>query len=89
VLSAWYGLDDEGPREGTHPGRDQILFTSRDRIHAGDWTMDRTPSLPLELRREPDVCSPRSVVCDMPSMFTNRSPRPSDLALSPGHRDAR
>src|SRR5271166_4088918 len=86
VLSAWYGLDDEGPREGTHPGRERILFTSRDRIHAGDWTMNRTPSLLPELRREPDACSPRSVVYDMPSMFANRSPQPSDLALSPGPR---
>jgi Replication-relaxation len=82
VLSAWYGLDDEGPREGTHPGRDQILFTSRDRIHAGDWTMDRTPSLPLELRREPDVCRPNSLVYDLPAALS-RSSTPSD-ADQPG-----
>ena len=88
VLSAWYGREDDGPREGTHPARERILFTSRERIHARDWTMGRTPSLPPELRGEPDVCSPRSVVYDMPSMFANRSPQPSDLALSPGGRDA-
>ena len=32
VLSAWYGREDAGPREGTHPARERILFTSRERI---------------------------------------------------------
>jgi hypothetical protein len=87
VLSAWYGREDAGAREGTHPAREQILFTSRERIRAGDWTMDRTPSLPPVLRVQPDACSPRSVVYDVPSMFANHSPRPSDFALIPGGRD--
>jgi hypothetical protein len=88
VLSAWYGHRHVGARDGTHPAREQILFTSRDRIHAGDSTMERTPSLPPVLRVQPDVCSPRSVVYDMPSMFANRSPQLSDFALIPGGRAA-
>ena len=87
MLSAWYGRGDAGPREGSHPARAQILFTSRDRIRADDWTMERTPSLPPVLRVQPDVCSPRSVVYDMPSMSANRSPQASDFALIPGGRD--
>lgn len=77
VLSAWYGLDDDGPREGIHPGRERILFTSRDRIHAGDWTMDRTPSLLPELRGEPDACRSNSLVYDLPATLS-RSSTPSD-----------
>jgi hypothetical protein len=87
VLSAWYGREDAGAREGTHPARERILFTSRERILAGEWTMERTPSLPPVLREQPDVCSPRSVVYDMPSMFANRSRQPSDFALIAGGRD--
>jgi hypothetical protein len=87
VLSAWYGHRHAGVREGTHPAREQIRFTSRDRIRAGDWTMERTPSLPPVLRVQLEICSPRSVVYDMPSMFANRSPQPSDFALIPGGRD--
>ena len=87
VLSAWYGREDAGPREGTHPARERIFFTSRERILAGDWTMDRTPSLPPVLRVQPDACSPRSAAYEMPSMFANRSPQASDFALIPGGRD--
>jgi hypothetical protein len=89
VLSAWYGHRHVSAREGTHPARERILFTSRDRIHAGDSTMERTPRLPPVLRVQPDVCSPRSVVYDIPSMFANRSPQPSDFALIPGGRAAK
>ena len=49
--------------------------------------MERTPSLPPVLRVQPDVCSPRSVVYDMPSMLANHSRQPSDFALIPGARD--
>ena len=55
VLSAWYGREDAGPRAGTHPARERILFTSRERIRASDWTMGQTPSLPPVLREEPDA----------------------------------
>jgi hypothetical protein len=75
VLSAWYGREDAGPREGTHPSRERILFTSRERIHASDWTMDRTPSLPPELRAELDVCRPNSLVYDLPAALSRSSAR--------------
>lgn len=84
VLSAWYGPGDAGPREGTHPARERILFTSRERIRASDWTMDQTPSLPPVLREQPDACSPGLAVYDIPAMFANRSPQLSDFALIPG-----
>ena len=86
VLSAWHGRRDAGPRGGTHPAREQILFTSRERILPGDWTMDRTPSLPPVLREQPGVCSPSSLVYDIPSMFANRSCQLSYFALIPGGR---
>jgi hypothetical protein len=65
VLSAWYGHRDAGPREGAHPAREQILFTSRERMRAGDWTMHRTPSLPSALREQPSVCWPGLLVYDL------------------------
>ena len=70
TFSAWSGLKDAGPREGTHPARERVVFTSRERVLAGDWTMERAPSLPPVLRESPDRCSTRSVVYDLPSLFS-------------------
>jgi hypothetical protein len=69
VLSTWYAQHYHGPREGSHPAREQILFTSRERILKGDWTMQRTPGLPPELRKDPRQFWSGSVVCDLPSLF--------------------
>ncbi len=69
TFSAWHGAEHAGPREGTHPARQRVVFTSRERVLAGDWTMQRTPSLPPEVRQEPDVCAPHSVVYDLPRLF--------------------
>src|ERR1017187_2707393 len=69
TFAAWHGHQHAGPREGTHPARQRVVFTSRERVLAGDWTMERTPSLPPELREEPGVCSPGSLVYDLPSLF--------------------
>jgi hypothetical protein len=77
VPSAWYGRRDAGLREGIHPAREQMLFTSRDRIRAGDWTMDRTPALSPVLREQPDACLPNSLVYDLPAALS-RSSAPSD-----------
>ena len=77
VLSAWYGHRHASAREGTHPAREQILLTSRERIRARDWTMERTPSLPPVLREQPDACRPRSVVYDMPSLLSGASSDPT------------
>jgi hypothetical protein len=75
TFSAWYGRDDAGPREGTHPARERVVFTSREHVLAGDWAVLRTPSLPPELRKQPGVCSPHSVVYDLPSLFAARTRR--------------
>jgi len=81
VLSAWHGREDGGPGEGVHPARDQIAFTSRERIRSGDWTMQRAPSLPPILREQPDVCSPRSLVYDLPALLSDRSPPPAKASI--------
>lgn len=74
TFAAWHGNEHAGPREGTHPARQRVVFTSRERILAGDWTMQRTPSLPPALREDPAVCSPRSLVYDLPSLFAGSEP---------------
>ena len=69
TFSAWHGRQDAGPREGMHPARERVMFTSRERVLSGDWTMECAPSLPPVLREYPDVCSPSSVAYDLPAMF--------------------
>jgi hypothetical protein len=75
TFSAWHGRRDAGPREGTHPARERVVFASRERVLAGDWTMERAPSLPPVLREYPNVCSPGSLVCDLPALFGRRGER--------------
>ncbi len=70
AFTAWYGQKHAGPREGTHPARQRTVFTSRDRILDGDWTMLRTPSLPPECRDEPR-CVARTVEYSLPSLFAD------------------
>jgi hypothetical protein len=70
TFTAWYGHEHAGPREGTHPARQRVVFTSRERILAGDWTMQRTPGLPRALREGPATCSPRSLEYNLPTLFT-------------------
>ncbi len=53
TFTAWDGQKHAGSREGTHPARQRTVFTSRDSILDGDWTMLRTPSLPPDYRDEP------------------------------------
>jgi hypothetical protein len=76
TFSAWYGRQDAGPRQGTHPARQRVVFTSRERVLAGDWTMQRTPSLPPALREDSSVCSPRSLLYDLPSPFRQEPSAP-------------
>jgi hypothetical protein len=70
TFSAWRGLE-HGPREGTHPARERVLFTSRERVLSGDWTMWRTPSIPPALRENPRACWPHSIEYDLPSLLTH------------------
>ena len=95
VLSAWYAQHHHGPREGAHPAREQILFTSRERILAGDWTMQRTPGLPPELRENPCAFWSSSLVYDLPALFRGDptsvadglgSPAPPTDRLTTAHR---
>jgi hypothetical protein len=74
TFSAWYGKEHAGPREGIHPARQRVVFTSRERGLAGDWTMQQTPSLPPSLRKNPNACSPRSLAYDVPSLFGGSAP---------------
>jgi hypothetical protein len=69
TFAAWHGHEHAGPREGTHPARQRVVFTSRERVLAEDWTMQRTPSLPPALREDRGICSARSLVYDLPSLF--------------------
>jgi len=71
TFEAWHGHEHDGPREGTHPARQRVVFTSRERVLAGTWTMERTPSLPPELREDFRVCSPRSLEYDLASLFAD------------------
>jgi hypothetical protein len=79
TFSAWYGHQHAGPRQGTFPARQRVVFTSRERILAGEWTMQRVPSLPPPLREDPGTCIPSSVVYDLPALFAaeaiNRRPQ--------------
>ena len=69
IFEAWHGQEHDGPREGTHPARQRVVFTSRERVLAGDWTMERTPSLPPDLREDFHVCSPRSLEYNLGALF--------------------
>ncbi len=75
TFSAWYGQEHAGPLEGVHPARQRVLFTSRERILAGDWTVQRTPGLPPGLREEPSVCTPGSLAFDLPALFAGSGDR--------------
>jgi hypothetical protein len=72
TFTAWHGHEHAGPREGTHPARQRTVFTSRERILQGDWTMHRTPSLPPNLR-DTSACSPRTVDYNLPALFATSS----------------
>jgi hypothetical protein len=71
TFSAWHGGEHSGPREGTHPARERVVFSSRERVLAGDWMMRRTPSLPPALREQPAVCRARLIEYDLPSLLAD------------------
>jgi hypothetical protein len=71
TFSAWYGSEHAGPREGTHRARERVVFSSRERVLAGDWVMRRTPSLPPALREQPAVCRARFIEYDLPSLLAD------------------
>jgi hypothetical protein len=71
TFTAWHGAEHSTTREGTHPARQRVVFTSRDRIMKGDWTMHRTPGLPPDLRDPASngACVPRPIAYDLPALF--------------------
>ena len=71
TFTAWHGAKQTTAREGTHPARQRTVFTSRERIMKGDWTMQRTPSLPPELRdpASKGACVPRPIDYNLPALF--------------------
>jgi hypothetical protein len=75
TFTAWHGAKHSTAREGTHPARQRTVFTSRQRILAGDWTMQRTPSLPPDTRDQASgsICVPRPIEYDLPTLFAQSS----------------
>jgi hypothetical protein len=71
TFSAWHGREHAGPREGTQPARERVVFSSRERVLAGDWMMRRTPSLPPALREQPAVCRARVIEYDLPPLLAD------------------
>ena len=71
TFTAWHGAEHATAREGAHPARQRTVFTSRERILKGDWTMHRTPSLPPDLRDPAGkgACVPRPIDYDLPALF--------------------
>ena len=71
TFTAWHGAEHATQREGTHPARQRTVFTSRERILQGDWTMQRAPSLPPDARDPASggACVPRPIDYDLPALF--------------------
>jgi hypothetical protein len=71
TFTAWHGAKQASAREGSHPARQRTVFTSRERIMKGDWTMHRTPSLPPDLRDPAagGACVPRPIDYNLPALF--------------------
>lgn len=73
TFTAWHGASQATAREGVHLARQRTVFTSRQRILEGDWTMQRTPSLPPEVRDpvSDSTCVPRPIDYDLPPYSRN------------------
>jgi hypothetical protein len=71
TFTAWHGAEQSTAREGPHPARQRTVFTSRERIMRSDWTMQRTPSLPPDLRDPAagGACVPRPIDYNLPALF--------------------
>jgi hypothetical protein len=82
TFTAWHGAHQATGREGTHPARQRVVFTSRERIMNGDWTMQRTPGLPPDLRdpASGEACVPRPIDYNLPALFARHGPGPDDGA---------
>lgn len=70
TLCASRGKPDQDPLQGDYRGRDRIVFTTRERILAGDWRMLRVPRLPPDLRGHDrrERVPAREVTMDLPAL---------------------
>lgn len=67
-LTAWIGPHDGAPEDGSYPGRELLVFTSRERLLAGDFTMDGVPAYPAKVRSSNTV-HPRRQAMPFLSLF--------------------
>jgi hypothetical protein len=67
-FTAWLGPREAGPAQGMYPGRDLMLFTTRERLVAGDWTMKRLPAQPPDVRGA-SVLHPRETPMPIMRLF--------------------
>jgi hypothetical protein len=72
-LTGWIGSRIGSPGSGTYPGRDGVLFTSRERLLCRDWTVDAVPAHPADVRGTPKVHA-RTVHAPVPRLFGGRLP---------------
>jgi len=72
-LTAWTGPANGHPSLGRYPGRDHLLFTSRERLLAADWTMECVPAQPADVRGTQTV-HPRVVNMPLPRVFASSLP---------------
>lgn len=70
TLCASRGKPDQDPLQGDYRGRDRIVFTTRERILAGDWRMLRVPRLPPDLRGHDrrERVPAREITMDLPAL---------------------
>jgi hypothetical protein len=66
-LTAWVGPPEAGPGEGLYPGREQIAFTSYERLSAGNWRMLQVPAKPSALSSA--QLEPRQIDVPLPELF--------------------
>lgn len=70
-LTAWLGTPRSPGQDRDHPARDQIAFTSYQRMRTGDWRMLQVPHLPPSARQpRSGAAKPRTLIFDVPAAFT-------------------
>ena len=71
TFSAWYGHEDAGPREGTHPAREwRGVHKPRARFRRR-LGRAQDPEPAAGTRKQPAVCSPHSVDYNLPTLFAS------------------
>jgi hypothetical protein len=71
-LTAWHGPPTTLRADAEHPGREQVAFTSRDRLFAADWRMLQVQAQPPSVRRTTSrnaTVPSRAVTLDLSRLF--------------------